>query len=57
MLFLLIVKLILSKTGVSELISPMIVTYGITQEEIDGLIHMRIEEKVARDVYIGFRNS
>ena len=25
--------------------------YGITQEEIDGLIHMRIEEKVARDVY------
>lgn len=25
--------------------------YPITQEEIDGLIHMRIEEKLARDVY------
>jgi hypothetical protein len=26
-------------------------TYTVTQEEIDGLIHMRIEEKLARDVY------
>ncbi|HCY75194.1 MAG TPA: ferritin [Ignavibacteriales bacterium] len=25
--------------------------YAITQEEIDGLIYMRIEEKLARDVY------
>ena len=41
----------ISKTGVYDLTSPDGVTYGITQEEIDGLIHMRIEEKVARDVY------
>ena len=26
-------------------------SYTVTQEEIDGLIHMRIEEKLARDVY------
>lgn len=25
--------------------------YTVTQDEIDGLIHMRIEEKLARDVY------
>lgn len=28
--------------------------YPITQNEIDGLIHMRIEEKLARDVYTIF---
>jgi hypothetical protein len=39
------------KTGVYDLTSPDGVTYGITQEEIDGLIHMRIEEKLACDVY------
>jgi len=27
-------------------------TYELSQEEQDGLIHMRIEEKLARDVYI-----
>ncbi len=27
-------------------------TYELSQEERDGLIHMRIEEKLARDVYI-----
>jgi hypothetical protein len=41
----------ISKTGVYDLTSPDEATYGITQEEIDGLIHMRIEEKIARDVY------
>jgi len=41
-----------SKTGVYDLTSPGEVTYAITQEEIDGLIHMRIEEKLARDAYI-----
>ena len=42
-----------SKTGVYDLTSPdAVVAYAITQEEIDGLIHMRIEEKIARDVYI-----
>lgn len=40
-----------SKTGLYDLTSPDGVTYGITQEEVDGLIHMRIEEKLARDVY------
>lgn len=28
------------------------ITYELSQEERDGLIHMRIEEKLARDVYI-----
>ena len=41
----------ISKTGVSESILNDGVTSGITQDEIDGLIHMRIEEKLARDVY------
>ena len=41
-----------SKTGVYDLTSSDAVTYALTQEEIDGLIHMRIEEKLARDVYI-----
>jgi len=40
-----------SKTGVYDLTSSNEATYGITQEEIDGLIHMRIEEKIARDAY------
>jgi len=31
-------------------------SYDISQEEIDGLIHMRIEEKLARDVYTVFDN-
>jgi hypothetical protein len=35
----------------NSLSSPDGVIYPITQEEIDGLIHMRIEEKLARDVY------
>lgn len=41
-----------SKIGVYDLPSPDEFTSGITQEEIDGLIHMRIEEKIARDAYI-----
>jgi hypothetical protein len=40
-----------SKTLTYDFTSPDGVNYGITQEEIDGLIHMRIEEKLARDVY------
>jgi hypothetical protein len=31
-------------------------TYELSQEERDGLIHMRIEEKLARDVYIVMGN-
>jgi len=41
----------LTKSGNMNLTSPDGVTYTVTQEEIDGLIHMRIEEKLARDVY------
>ena len=40
----------LSKSG-NSIESPDGGNYPITQEEIDGLIHMRIEEKLARDVY------
>lgn len=41
----------LSKSGNIDFISPDGGTYTVTQEEIDGLIHMRVEEKLARDVY------
>ena len=44
----------LSKSGNIDLISSYGGTYSVTQEEIDGLIHMRIEEKLARDVYTVF---
>jgi len=39
----------LTKSGNIDIIDGG--TYTVTQEEIDGLIHMRIEEKLARDVY------
>lgn len=42
----------LPKTGVSELIPTDDSNIGITEAEIAGLIHMRIEEKIARDAYI-----
>lgn len=41
----------LSKSGNSNISLPDGGNYTVTQEEIDGLIHMRIEEKLARDVY------
>jgi hypothetical protein len=41
----------LSKSGSISTLFPDGGTYTITQDEIDGLIHMRIEEKLARDVY------
>lgn len=31
--------------------------YDLSQEEIDGLIHMRLEEKLARDVYTTLGNT
>ena len=40
--------------GTSELNLSDSVCYDITQQGIDGLIHMRIEEKLARDVYTVF---
>lgn len=33
------------------------VGYDLSQEEIDGLIHMRLEEKLARDVYTTLGNT
>ncbi len=41
----------LSKSSTSSIIIPDDGNYTVTQDEIDGLIHMRIEEKLARDVY------
>ena len=41
----------LAKSRNSEIINFDGGVYPITLEEIDGLIHMRIEEKLARDVY------
>ena len=42
----------LLKAGQSDIILFDGGNYSVTQDEIDGLIHMRIEEKLARDVYI-----
>ena len=44
----------LLKVGQSDIILSDGGNYSVTQEEIDGLIHMRIEEKLARDVYTVF---
>lgn len=44
----------LSKSSNSDLTYIDGGVYPITQEEINGLIHMRIEEKLARDVYTVF---
>jgi hypothetical protein len=41
----------LNKSQISNIYELDGGVYPITQEEIDGLIHMRIEEKLARDVY------
>jgi len=46
-----------SKNGVYTLAFDDATTNGITQSEIDGLIHMRIEEKIARDAYIVLGSS
>jgi len=47
----------LSKSGNIDLILADGGAYTVTQEEIDGLIHMRIEEKLARDVYTVMGNT
>ena len=41
----------LSKSNSINNVLPDGGSYTVTQDEIDGLIHMRIEEKLARDVY------
>ncbi|NWF49624.1 MAG: DUF2202 domain-containing protein [Ignavibacteriaceae bacterium] len=44
----------LSKSNSSSNLTEDGGVFPITQDEIDGLIHMRIEEKLARDVYTVF---
>lgn len=44
----------LNKSNSSPIFTDDGGVYPITQDEIDGLIHMRIEEKLARDVYTVF---
>jgi hypothetical protein len=41
----------LTKSDSNSTLIPNGGKYTVTQDEIDGLIHMRIEEKLARDVY------
>jgi len=36
---------------------PQLLGFDLSQEEIDGLIHMRLEEKLARDVYTTLGNT
>jgi hypothetical protein len=36
---------------------PQLIGFDLSQEEIDGLIHMRLEEKLARDVYTTLGNT
>ena len=44
----------LNRSNTSSVLTDDGAVYPITQDEIDGLIHMRIEEKLARDVYTVF---
>ncbi len=47
----------LSKAYLSNETMPELVVYDLSQEERDGLIHMRLEEKLARDVYTTLGNT
>ena len=47
----------LLKSEQTELYSPGTGLFDLSQEERDGLIHMRIEEKLARDVYTVLGNT
>lgn len=46
-----------SKAYLSAETMPELVVYDLSQEERDGLIHMRLEEKLARDVYTILANT
>ncbi len=46
----------ISKAILTEEFNPELVVYDLSQEERDGLIHMRLEEKLARDVYTTLGN-
>lgn len=45
------------KANLSDNLQPELVLYDLSQEERDGLIHMRLEEKLARDVYTTLGNT
>lgn len=45
------------KANFSDNLQPELVVYDLSQEERDGLIHMRLEEKLARDVYTTLGNT
>ncbi len=45
------------KVNFSDNLQPELVVYDLSQEERDGLIHMRLEEKLARDVYTTLGNT
>ncbi|MCX8105189.1 MAG: DUF2202 domain-containing protein [Ignavibacterium album] len=45
------------KANLSDNLQPELVVYDLSQEERDGLIHMRLEEKLARDVYTTLGNT
>uniref|UniRef100_A0A832G7I8 DUF2202 domain-containing protein n=1 Tax=Ignavibacterium album TaxID=591197 RepID=A0A832G7I8_9BACT len=47
----------ISKASFTESLQSELVVYDLSQEEIDGLIHMRLEEKLARDVYTTLGNT
>lgn len=47
----------LSKAYLSDESMPELIVYDLSQEEIDGLIHMRLEEKLTRDVYTTLGNT
>lgn len=46
----------ISKTILIEEFNPDLIIYDLSPEERDGLIHMRLEEKLARDVYTTLGN-
>ncbi len=48
---------LLSKVNYSDGVLPDLVVYDLSPEEREGLIHMRLEEKLARDVYTTLGNT
>lgn len=47
----------ISKASLTDELQPELVVYDLSPEERDGLIHMRLEEKLARDVYTTLGNT
>lgn len=48
---------VISKVNLTDGLQPELVVYDLSPEERDGLIHMRLEEKLARDVYTTLGNT